>query len=116
MACFGLVFLFRILDPLVYGDYPEIMKKKVGSRLPSFTKEQSELIRGAIDFVGINHYTSVYVSDRKSSADTSLRDYNADMSATFRSKQSSKYLVKMTNSVISCNLYCLLVLCFRVKE
>ena len=78
-------FLFRILDPLVKGDYPEIMKKKAGSRIPSFTKEQSELIRGAIDFVGINHYTSVYVSDGKSGADASLRDYNADMSATFRS-------------------------------
>ncbi|VAH06638.1 unnamed protein product [Triticum turgidum subsp. durum] len=73
-----------ILDPLVKGDYPEIMKKKAGSRIPSFTKEQSELIRGAIDFVGINHYTSVYVSDGKSGADASLRDYNADMSATFR--------------------------------
>ncbi|VAH06639.1 unnamed protein product [Triticum turgidum subsp. durum] len=74
----------KILDPLVKGDYPEIMKKKAGSRIPSFTKEQSELIRGAIDFVGINHYTSVYVSDGKSGADASLRDYNADMSATFR--------------------------------
>ncbi|KAM3410015.1 hypothetical protein ACQJBY_002331 [Aegilops geniculata] len=73
-----------ILDPLVKGDYPEIMKKKAGSRIPSFTKQQSELIRGAIDFVGINHYTSVYVSDGKSGADASLRDYNADMSATFR--------------------------------
>lgn len=70
------------------GDYPEIMKKKAGSRIPSFTKEQSELIRGAIDFIGINHYTSVYVSDGKSSADASLRDYNADMSATFRSMSS----------------------------
>ena len=81
-----LCLLFRILDPLVYGDYPEIMKKKAGSRIPSFTKEQSELIRGSIDFIGINHYTSVYVSEGKSSTDASLRDYNADMSATFRSK------------------------------
>ncbi|KAM0927556.1 hypothetical protein ACQ4PT_002788 [Festuca glaucescens] len=89
-----------ILDPLVYGDYPEIMKKKAGSRIPSFTKEQSELIRGAIDFVGINHYTSVYVSDRKSSADTSLRDYNADMSATFRkSRNDSGYGQLFVDSV-----------------
>jgi len=73
-----------ILNPLVYGDYPEIMKRIVGSRLPKFTKEQSEMIRGTADFVGINHYTSVYVSDRSNSADTGLRDYNGDLAATFR--------------------------------
>jgi beta-glucosidase len=73
-----------IVNPLVYGDYPEIMKKLVGSRLPSFTKEQSEIVRGSTDFIGINHYTSVYVSDRSSSVDSELRDYHADIAATFR--------------------------------
>ncbi|GJN14174.1 hypothetical protein PR202_gb00963 [Eleusine coracana subsp. coracana] len=77
-----------IVNPLVYGDYPEIMKEVVGSRLPSFTKEQSEIIRGSTDFIGINHYTSVYVSDRSSSADSGLRDYNADIAATFRFSKS----------------------------
>ncbi|KAL6631085.1 hypothetical protein ACP70R_028425 [Stipagrostis hirtigluma subsp. patula] len=72
------------VNPLVYGDYPEIMKKRVGSRLPSFSKEQSEMIRGSTDFIGINHYTSVYVSDRSTNAETGLRDYNADIAATFR--------------------------------
>ena len=71
---------------MVYGDYPEIMKRIVGSRLPKFTKEQSEMIRGTADFIGINHYTSVYVSDRSNSADTGLRDYNGDLAATFRCK------------------------------
>ncbi|KAL6845026.1 hypothetical protein ACP4OV_025199 [Aristida adscensionis] len=73
-----------IVNPLVYGDYPEIMKKVVGSRLPTFSKEQSDMIRGSTDFIGINHYTSVYVSDRSNGADTELRDYNADIAATFR--------------------------------
>ncbi|TVU19020.1 hypothetical protein EJB05_35145 [Eragrostis curvula] len=73
-----------IVNPLVYGDYPEIMKKVVGSRLPSFTKEQSDIIRGSTDFIGINHYTSVYVSDRSNSVDSELRDYNADIAAIFR--------------------------------
>ncbi|KAF9604915.1 hypothetical protein IFM89_011282 [Coptis chinensis] len=31
------------VDPLVFGDYPKIMKKNVGSRLPTFTKRESEL-------------------------------------------------------------------------
>lgn len=77
-------FLIRILDPLVYGDYPEIMKKQAGSRIPSFTKEQSELIRGSADFIGINHYKSLYVSDGSNREKAGLRDYNADMAAHFR--------------------------------
>ncbi|KAG8067876.1 hypothetical protein GUJ93_ZPchr0005g15590 [Zizania palustris] len=73
-----------ILNPLVYGDYPEIMKKKAGSRIPSFTKEQSELIRGSTDFVGINHYSSVYISDGSNDETTGPRDYNADVGVIFR--------------------------------
>ncbi|KAG8067829.1 hypothetical protein GUJ93_ZPchr0005g15354 [Zizania palustris] len=53
-----------ILDPLVHGDYPEIMKKKAGSRIPSFTKEQSD--------------------DGSNGENTGLRDYNADVATIFR--------------------------------
>ncbi|KAG8067877.1 hypothetical protein GUJ93_ZPchr0005g14805 [Zizania palustris] len=76
-----------ILNPLVYGDYPEIMKKKAGSRIPSFTKEQSELIRGGTDFVGINHYSSAYISDGSNDETTGPRDYNADVATIFRFKE-----------------------------
>lgn len=31
------------------------------SRLPSFTTEEIENIRGTSDFFGINHYSSIYV-------------------------------------------------------
>ncbi|VVB03356.1 unnamed protein product [Arabis nemorensis] len=30
------------MSPTVYGDYPEVMKKIVGKRLPSFTESQSK--------------------------------------------------------------------------
>ncbi|WVZ98244.1 hypothetical protein U9M48_043709, partial [Paspalum notatum var. saurae] len=74
-----------IVNPLVYGDYPEIMKRIVGSRLPKFTRQQSEMIRGTAGFIAINHYTSVYISDRSNSVDTAgPRDYNADVAANFR--------------------------------
>ncbi|KAJ4793417.1 beta glucosidase 11 [Rhynchospora pubera] len=36
-------FIGWILDPLAFGEYPSIMKKIVGSRLPSFTKGQSKM-------------------------------------------------------------------------
>ena len=66
------------------GDYPETMKKIVGSRLPSFTRTQSDAIIGAVDFIGINHYFSVYVNDRP--LDKGVRDYAADLSVGYKSK------------------------------
>lgn len=49
-------------DPQVFGDYPEIMKKYItGGRLPTFTAEQKALLKGSMDFLGINHYSSVFV-------------------------------------------------------
>lgn len=75
----------RILEPLVFGDYPQVMKTNAGSRLPSFTKTQSEFVKGAFDFIGINHYYSVYVSDRP--LKKGVRDCAADMSIYKRRKQ-----------------------------
>jgi len=31
------------------------------NRLPSFTPEESALVKGSFDFLGLNHYTSKYV-------------------------------------------------------
>ncbi|VAH65237.1 unnamed protein product [Triticum turgidum subsp. durum] len=73
-----------ILDPLVFGDYPQVMKKNVGSRLPPFTEVQSELIKGSLDFIGINHYYSLYVNDRP--LETGVQDYKADISVSLRGK------------------------------
>ncbi|GFP78592.1 probable inactive beta-glucosidase 14 [Phtheirospermum japonicum] len=51
------------LDPLVFGDYPSEMKRYHGSELPSFSSEESELLRDSIDFIGINHYGTLYAKD-----------------------------------------------------
>ncbi|KVI05497.1 Glycoside hydrolase, catalytic domain-containing protein [Cynara cardunculus var. scolymus] len=48
------------LDPIMFGDYPSSMRTRVGNRLPKFSKVQSALIKGSIDFVGVNHYTTWY--------------------------------------------------------
>jgi len=45
------------LHPIYNGDYPEIMRERLGDRLPKFSEEEKELIRNSIDFVGLNHYT-----------------------------------------------------------
>ncbi|CAI5959423.1 unnamed protein product [Closterium sp. NIES-65] len=51
-----------VLDPLFSGDYPAVMKQRVGGRLPCFTREQQQQLKGSLDFVGVNHYTSKFVS------------------------------------------------------
>ncbi|KAJ6750533.1 hypothetical protein OIU85_001106 [Salix viminalis] len=57
-------FLFGwFANPLTYGDYPKIMKAIVGHRLPKFTKEQSALVKGSIDFLGVNYYTTNYAAN-----------------------------------------------------
>ncbi|PON45672.1 Glycoside hydrolase [Trema orientale] len=52
------------LDPLVYGDYPPEMRHCIGLKLPRFSSKEKELlIRGSIDYIGINHYSTLYIKD-----------------------------------------------------
>lgn len=55
-------FLGMFLDPIFFGDYPASVRTSVGSDLPTFTKEEVVLIKGSQDFVGINHYSSMYAT------------------------------------------------------
>ncbi|XP_025824069.1 beta-glucosidase 12-like [Panicum hallii] len=66
------------MDPLIRGDYPLSMRRLVGNRLPRFTKEQSELVKGAFDFIGLNYYTGYYTKDVPPSLNKS---YNTDSQA-----------------------------------
>uniref|UniRef100_A0A804LG04 Beta-glucosidase 40 n=2 Tax=Zea mays TaxID=4577 RepID=A0A804LG04_MAIZE len=47
-------------DPFFFGDYPATMRARVGERLPKFTADEAALVKGALDFMGINHYTTFY--------------------------------------------------------
>ncbi|TGZ83469.1 glycoside hydrolase family 1 protein [Ascodesmis nigricans] len=51
-------------DPIYFGDYPASMRTQYGSRLPTFTPEESALIKGSNDFYGMNHYTANYIKHR----------------------------------------------------
>ncbi|XP_010501958.1 PREDICTED: myrosinase 4-like [Camelina sativa] len=51
------------MDPLVYGKYPKIMREMVGDRLPEFTHHESALVKGSLDFLGMNYYLTRYTTD-----------------------------------------------------
>uniref|UniRef100_A0A6N2MI41 Beta-glucosidase n=1 Tax=Salix viminalis TaxID=40686 RepID=A0A6N2MI41_SALVM len=67
------------LDPLFFGKYPLSMKKLVGERLPEITQGMSKLLVGSLDFVGINHYTTLYArNDRTRIRKLILQDASSD--------------------------------------
>ncbi|KAG6765652.1 hypothetical protein POTOM_029702 [Populus tomentosa] len=54
------------IEPLILGDYPISMRNRVGDRLPKFTENDAALVKGSLDFVGINHYTTFYARSNDS--------------------------------------------------
>ncbi|XP_060178698.1 beta-glucosidase 11-like [Lycium barbarum] len=76
-------FIGWIMNPFIFGDYPSIMKKAAGKRIPTFTKYEAKLVKGSVDFIGLNHYTTVSVKGRPSSIEKHSKDFNADMEADF---------------------------------
>ncbi len=45
-------------DPTYYGDYPAMMRERLGSMLPAFSAQDSALLKRSIDYVALNYYTS----------------------------------------------------------
>ncbi|KAI8557662.1 hypothetical protein RHMOL_Rhmol04G0027900 [Rhododendron molle] len=67
------------LDPLFFGEYPPSMQKLVGKRLPKITPKMSRLLIGSLDFLGINHYTTLYArNDRTRIRKLVLQDAATD--------------------------------------
>lgn len=56
-------FLGWFADPVFLGDYPQVMKDRLGNRLPEFSKEERALLKGSSDFFGLNHYTTMFAED-----------------------------------------------------
>ncbi|KAF7284222.1 hypothetical protein GWI33_022374 [Rhynchophorus ferrugineus] len=82
--------------PMVFGDYPEIMKQRIGdrsrrlnlttSRLPEFTEEEKEELKDSIDFFAIQMYTTNLVTAQEDAPvnetsfdnDLSINSYQPD--------------------------------------
>ena len=69
-------------EPLMLGDYPQILKDRVGSRLPKFTDAEKEMIKETLDFIAINYYMCHNVSEGDNS--DKGKGYNADVNITIK--------------------------------
>ncbi|KAE9597346.1 putative beta-glucosidase [Lupinus albus] len=88
------------LDPLIFGDYPSSMRNRVGNRLPKFSEAEAALVKGSLDFVGINHYTTFYARDNSTNvAGTVLHDSIADSGAITLPFNGTKPIGERANSI-----------------
>ncbi|XP_068501274.1 beta-glucosidase 12-like [Phaseolus vulgaris] len=51
------------MEPLTSGKYPKSMRSLVGKRLPKFSKKETKLLTGSMDFLGLNYYTTNYAAN-----------------------------------------------------
>ena len=73
------------VDPILLGDYPEVMRERLGDRLPTITEEERNLFLSAsTDFLGLNYYSSLMASTPEREADYS--GYWADIHVDFSTK------------------------------
>ncbi|XP_018568760.1 myrosinase 1-like isoform X2 [Anoplophora glabripennis] len=78
-------------NPVYKGNWPEVIINRVGnrsslegletSRLPAFTDEEIQFIRGTYDFMAVNYYSSNMV-EAKPDADIGDPNFDSDISAT----------------------------------
>ncbi|KAJ4767167.1 Beta-glucosidase [Rhynchospora pubera] len=84
-------------NPLTYGDYPRTMRNWLGNRLPKFTKEQSEVLIGSYDFIGINYYSTFYAINAPAS-NSLMQSYNTDSRANITGERNGIALPKPFNT------------------
>jgi beta-glucosidase len=71
------------------------MVSLLGNRLPKFTKEESAIIKGSYDFLGVNYYSTYYA---QSTPPTNINmTYYTDMQANVTRKYLWKIFTKISN-------------------
>jgi len=66
-------------NPIMTGEYPDEMTEILKERLPKFSEEQKEKVKGSADFLALNHYFS-WVTEH--GYNKSENDYDADVNST----------------------------------
>ncbi|EPS72713.1 hypothetical protein M569_02044, partial [Genlisea aurea] len=64
-----------VMDAVIFGDYPPEMKRILGDQMPTFSSEEKILLEDSIDFIGVNHYSTLFAKDciRSNCSETSNR-------------------------------------------
>lgn len=73
-------FLGWFADPVYTGDYPDVMRERLGKRLPQFTDNEKNLLKGSADFFGLNHYSTMYAAHASAAKTTNAVLDNAGLS------------------------------------
>ncbi|MBA0548239.1 hypothetical protein Golob_019348, partial [Gossypium lobatum] len=84
------------LHPIRYGEYPRTMQEIVGKRLPKFTKEEVKMVNGSFDYVGINQYTTSYISNP--TTPSNVTSYQSDWNAAFANAKNGVQIGPRANS------------------
>ncbi|PIN18501.1 Raucaffricine beta-glucosidase [Handroanthus impetiginosus] len=84
------------LNPVLYGSYPQSMIDSVPpENLAYFTYCESEMLRGSTDYVGLNYYTTNYVTFDPCPKGVG---YDADQKLKFETKRNGKPIGESTGS------------------
>ena len=67
------------LDPIVKGQYPQELLTQAGDLMPSYSKNDLELINQKIDFIGLNIYEAQYHGDYKRPEGTAHTELSWDV-------------------------------------
>ena len=102
-ACNYLLSYCRFVDVLVFGDYPDVMKR-AGMRVPSFTEDESKQVKNSFDFIGINHYSTEYIKNSPKKLNMEHRNFDADMAVDRMRMLPMVFLTKLVRD-------CFTVLC-----
>ncbi|XP_043692665.1 beta-glucosidase 13-like [Telopea speciosissima] len=70
------------ISPLTFGYYPKSMSTTLKNRLPKFSNNQVQMVKGSYDFLGLNYYTAYYVTN-----DDLCKDVNSTYNTDSCSKQ-----------------------------
>lgn len=61
------------------------MRKQLGDRLPEFTSEEAELVKGSNDFYGMNHYCANYIKHKDTEPE--LDDHAGNLEILMQNKK-----------------------------
>ncbi|KAL8539432.1 hypothetical protein ACS0TY_001158 [Phlomoides rotata] len=76
--------------PIVTGDYPPVMRQRVGKRLPTFEDDDKKLVKGSFDFIGMNYYTTNWVANYDPKTPPKSPTYYTDQGVDFITERDGK--------------------------